>query len=58
VIIVFVAPDQPKKDERGDENEGQTEAEKVAGGHNGVVSCCFAELSGIGLPFTGSILQF
>jgi hypothetical protein len=54
MVVILGSPNEPEKNEGNDENEGQTEADEVAGGHNGVVSCCFAELSGIGLPFTGS----
>jgi hypothetical protein len=37
VIIVFVAPNKPKKDERGNENKGQTKADEAAGGHKRVI---------------------
>jgi hypothetical protein len=37
VIIVLGSPNEPEKNEGNDENEGQTEADEVAGGHNSVI---------------------
>jgi hypothetical protein len=37
VVVILGSPNEPEKNEGNDENEGQTEAERVAGGHKRVI---------------------
>jgi hypothetical protein len=37
VIVILGSPNEPEKNEGNDENEGQTEANEAAGGHNSVI---------------------
>jgi hypothetical protein len=37
VVVILGSPNEPEKNEGDKENQGQTEAEKVAGGHKRVI---------------------
>jgi hypothetical protein len=37
MVVILGSPNEPEKNEGDKENQGQTEADEVAGGHNSVI---------------------